>query len=157
MMERELKRQNIEKEMHERWAKSFDDGEYGQEEYHAVFGRYPKEFKQKAEEFKKLTELNSGYKSDNDKDQYSLLPVDSLREIVKVLTFGAKKYEPYNWAKGMYYSRIYSALQRHLNTWWGKEDNDPETKLSHLAHAGCCILFLLAYQLRGMTKWDDRP
>ena len=96
-------------------------------------------------------------KHDAEKDRWDLLPYDSVREVVKVLTYGAKKYEDRNWESGFKYSRIYGALQRHITAWFQDgEDNDPETGLSHLAHAGCCILFLLAFKLRGIGK-DDRP
>jgi hypothetical protein len=40
--------------------------------------------------------------------------------------------------------------------YWKGEDNDPETGLSHLAHAMCCVMFLLSYHLRKVGT-DDRP
>lgn len=61
-----------------------------------------------------------------------------------------------NWEKGMDWSRPFSALHRHLEAWWNGENHDPETGYSHLWHAGCCILFLIAYERRGIGK-DDRP
>mgnify|MGYP001558282212 CR=1 FL=1 len=60
-----------------------------------------------------------------------------------------------NWEAGFDWSRPYDALQRHLTAWWEGEDLDPESGLSHLAHCGCCLLFLLAFQLR-RTGRDDR-
>jgi hypothetical protein len=39
--------------------------------------------------------------------------------------------------------------------WWRGEDTDPETGLSHLAHAGCCLMFLMEYQ-RNSWGTDDR-
>lgn len=99
-----------------------------------------------------------GKKLDSGKDRWDLLPTDSVRLIVKVLNFGAVKYSDRNWEKGMKYGRLYGALQRHLTAWWEGEDSDPETGISHLAHVGCCVLFLLAYEIRGLgSKWDDRP
>ena len=85
-----------------------------------------------------------GRKHDFGKPEWYLLPFNAVEEIVKVLTFGAKKYSPGNWqhvpnAK----SRYFSALMRHLTAWVNGEDKDKETKLSHLAHAGCCLLFLM--------------
>jgi hypothetical protein len=67
-----------------------------------------------------------------------------------------------NWEKGIKYGRVFGALIRHTTTWFmckvtGQTTTDPETGLSHLAHAGCCILFLLAYETRKMTDFDDRP
>lgn len=60
-----------------------------------------------------------------------------------------------NWEAGMDWSRVFSALQRHTWAWWGGEDKDPETGFSHLEHAACCIMFLNAYEQRGIGK-DDR-
>lgn len=97
-----------------------------------------------------------GKKLDQDKVRMELLPDDSLVAISKVLTFGAKKYESRNWEKGMHWDRVYGAALRHLTAWHGGEDKDPETGMSHLWHAGCCLMFLIAYENRGIGK-DDRP
>ena len=103
----------------------------------------------------------AGRKDDQGKLRYDLAPFDAIDEIVKVLNFGAKKYADRNWEKGMNWSRPYGALLRHMSAWFmskvtSKSDKDEETGLSHLAHAGCCVLFLLAYELRGVGQ-DDRP
>jgi hypothetical protein len=47
---------------------------------------------------------------------------------------------------------------RHLTAWWERENDglDEETGYSHLWHAGCCLMFLIAYEIRGVGK-DDRP
>jgi len=70
---------------------------------------------------------------------------------------GAEKYVQRNWEKGISYGRVYGALQRHLNEFWKGNNLDPEWDIHHLAHAGCCLLFLLTYEARGMKEWDDRP
>lgn len=97
-----------------------------------------------------------GRKDDGGKMPWHLLPPDAVEQIVAVLKFGATKYGDRNWEKGMAWSRPFAALMRHMWAWWRGEDRDPETGLSHLAHAGCCILFLLAYEKRNTGK-DDRP
>jgi hypothetical protein len=56
----------------------------------------------------------------------------------------------------MAYSRLYAATMRHMTAWWEGEKADPETGFSHLSHASCCALFLLAFELRGIGS-DDRP
>jgi hypothetical protein len=76
-------------------------------------------------------------------------------EIAKVLDHGAKKYSAHNWRGGFVWSRIASAILRHLFAWLTGEDKDPESGLSHLAHAGCGIMFLLTFQLTKTGK-DDR-
>lgn len=98
----------------------------------------------------------SGYKADEGKLPYHLLPSDSIEEVLRVLQYGSAKYTPRNWESGMLWSRPFSALMRHMWAWWRGEDRDNETGFSHLAHAGCCVLFLLAYEIR-KTGRDDRP
>lgn len=100
--------------------------------------------------------MSEGRKDDNGKAPWHLLPPDALNEIVLVLEFGAQKYGDRNWERGMAWSRPFSALMRHMWAWWRGEDFDPETGMSHLAHAGCCILFLMTYRGRA-TGVDDRP
>jgi hypothetical protein len=100
--------------------------------------------------------MSEGRKDDNGKPPYALLPSDAVEEILKVLSYGATKYEPRNWERGMSWGRVFSALMRHMWAWWRREPADHETGISHLAHAGCCILFLLSYELR-KTGQDDRP
>jgi hypothetical protein len=83
-------------------------------------------------------------------------PTEGRKDDHDKLPFGANKYGDRNWERGMNWSRPFAALMRHMWAWWRGEDRDPETGLSHLAHAGCCILFLLTYQGHATGK-DDRP
>jgi len=94
-------------------------------------------------------------KYDATKTPVELLPSEAMLEIAKVLGFGALKYDAHNWRKGLAWSRLIGATMRHLWAFARGEDNDPESGLSHLAHAGCCVLFLLTYQLTS-TGTDDR-
>ncbi len=100
--------------------------------------------------------LEEGRKDDQGKLPYDLIAPEVLESLAKVLAFGAKKYAPRNWENGMDWSRVFSALQRHMWAWWKGESTDPETGFSHLAHAACCIMFLVAYEQRKVGK-DDRP
>ena len=97
-----------------------------------------------------------GWKNDQEKVRTDLLPIDGLMEEAQVWTFGAKKYEPRNWEKGLAWSRPYGALLRHIWAWWSGEEFDPETGISHLAHASCCIRMLQCYRIRQVGE-DDRP
>jgi hypothetical protein len=99
---------------------------------------------------------SEGRKDDQGKDPWHLAPWDAFRAIIKVLRFGAEKYAARNWEKGMAWSRPYGALIRHLTSWWEGEAADAETGYSHLWHAGACVLFLIAYEIRGIGE-DDRP
>lgn len=101
-------------------------------------------------------QLDEGRKDDGGKPPVHLLPFDALEGITAVLRFGAGKYGPRNWERGMSWGRPFAACLRHLWAWWRGEKADPETGLSHLWHAGCCVLFLIAYEQRGVGT-DDRP
>lgn len=97
----------------------------------------------------------AGKKFDSGKPPMALIPHFVLAEVGKVLAFGAEKYEPWNWAGGFAWSRLISAAQRHIGAFQDGEEVDPETQISHLAHAMCCLIFLLAHQLQGLGS-DDR-
>ncbi len=98
-----------------------------------------------------------GTKNDQGKLRYDLLAPEALEGLVGVLTYGATKYAPRNWERGISYSRVFAAAMRHLWAWFRGNECDPETGLSHLDHAACCIHFLSAYTKRKMTAFDDRP
>ncbi len=107
--------------------------------------------------------MTQGEKHDTGKLQWSLLPLAPMRQIIRVLMRGAKKYEPDSWkhVKGAR-ERYYDAMTRHITDWWDGERNDPEWGLHHLAHAGCCLLFLLWFEMTGTpypvkTKPIDDP
>lgn len=97
-----------------------------------------------------------GLKFDAGKLPLELLPTDALEGVTRVLQFGAQKYARRNWEKGINYSRLVGAVLRHTFAWLRGEDKDPETGLSHMAHAACECLFILAFELRGRTDLDDR-
>jgi hypothetical protein len=89
-----------------------------------------------------------GVKFDAGKPQWSLMQWKALTEVVKVLTYGAKKYSPNNWRKvPNARTRYIDAAGRHFAAYCAGEKNDSETGISHLAHAMCCLLFLLAFEL----------
>lgn len=85
-----------------------------------------------------------GRKDDADKTDWSLMPWKELEDVAKVLTYGAKKYAPDNWKHvENHRDRYFSAAMRHVLAWREGELADPETGLPHLAHAVCCLLFLM--------------
>jgi hypothetical protein len=85
-----------------------------------------------------------GQKFDEEKPRWELLPYKEVGEIVSVLTSGAKKYQDNNWKYVTpMKERYFGAMMRHLTAWFNGEKKDFETGISHLAHAGCCLLFLM--------------
>jgi len=96
-----------------------------------------------------------GTKHDDGKPMLDLLDPGVLIDVAQVFTFGAQKYAPHNWRDGIYTSRLYASLMRHLLAFWSGEENDPESGLPHLAHAGCCLM-MLAATVRDLPEWDNR-
>lgn len=95
------------------------------------------------------------WKQDGGKPRMDLIAPEIMTALGEVLAFGAAKYAERNWEKGMSWGRCFGALMRHLWAWWRGEACDPETGYSHLWHAACCLMFLIAYEARGVGA-DDR-
>ena len=95
-----------------------------------------------------------GIKLDKDKPRMDLLDPHAMEQLAKVLTFGANKYAAHNWRKGLSKSRLLAAALRHLFAYLGGQNTDPETGLSHAAHAMCCCMFILGLEHR--ADLDDR-
>lgn len=108
---------------------------------------------------RELPASDTPIKHDNGKTDWSLVPWESVEQIAKVLQFGAKKYDSDNWrtGEGFDYTRVLNSAMRHMVAFQKGEDKDPESGLSHLAHLGCNVLFLLYYQEHSNRyKNDDR-
>ncbi len=84
-------------------------------------------------------------KADSGKLQWSLLPFEELKDVVRVLMLGAKKYTPDNWKKCDDVTRYKDALMRHVISYVSGDETDEESQLSHLAHAVCNCLFLMYF------------
>jgi len=95
------------------------------------------------------TRLNQG------KPMYDLIPPYSLKLIADVLSFGAKKYDPHNWEKGMSWSKCIASIKRHLAKYELGNDLDEETNIPHLAHVMVNCMFLVEYY-RLCPEKDDR-
>jgi hypothetical protein len=96
--------------------------------------------------------LEFGTKLDQTKPRWSLLPSGTIDQVIAVLEFGAKKYAVNGWtdvpnAK----TRYYDAAMRHLDAWYRGEKNDEESGLPHLAHAACCLLFLMWFDGKSVS------
>jgi hypothetical protein len=94
------------------------------------------------------TATTGGRKFDGGKTQFGLMPPFALTEFADVLTYGAKKYNPENWkwvpdAK----RRYFDAAMRHMWAWKCAVKNDPETGLHHMAHAMCCLAFIIDIEM----------
>ena len=100
--------------------------------------------------------MSEGKKFDQGKLRFSLLPFQSVEDVVQVLEYGAKKYAPDNWRKvSEPRQRYFDAALRHLWAWKKGERLDPESGLSHLAHAACSLLFLLHFDQEEPPKYKE--
>lgn len=100
-------------------------------------------------------ELIGGTKHDDGKPDLSLLPAVFVQEVARALMYGERKYGRYNFEKGFESHRLLSACLRHVYAWNEGEDTDPESGISHLAHAAATIGMLLRCAQLG-TLTDTR-
>ncbi len=99
--------------------------------------------------------MKTATKHDKQKVRVELVNPQFIIDIGKVLTFGAEKYAAHNWRKGLPWMRTLGATMRHLLAWAKGEDIDPESGLSHLAHASTNLMFLCEWS-RTHKELDDR-
>ena len=98
-----------------------------------------------------------GRKFDQDKPRPELLPPLAILEVSKVLAEGAKKYEANNWRYVPELQLRYTgAALRHIFQRMAGEEIDPDFELPHLAHAACCVLFMLEDYLIETRNKDQR-
>ena len=93
-------------------------------------------------------------KDDEGKLRYDLLPFDAIDEVVKVLTYGVKKYPTHeeNWrvvSRPEDIKRYEAALLRHMSEFMQGRKLDDETGITHMAHIACNALFIIALE----KKW----
>lgn len=79
-------------------------------------------------------------KADDGKLRYDLIPIHALEGIAKIFTYGAQKYEDYNWLKSKYPDRYYAAMCRHMAEIRKGNMIDGESGLLHFDHALVCLI-----------------
>ncbi len=94
-------------------------------------------------------------KHDAEKPDMSLLSSIAIVKVAEVMSYGKKKYAANNWRSGFLWTRILAAVLRHIFAYLGGEDKDPESGLSHVAHAVAGLCFLLEFE-ETHTEMDDR-
>jgi len=64
-----------------------------------------------------------------------ILAMPIIEEMAKVALYGQKKYGSfYNYRKGMPWMKLLGSCSRHLWRFIRGENNDKESRISHLAH-----------------------
>ena len=104
---------------------------------------------------KKKLNTTKGVKFDGGKPKYDLIPVYPLKVLAQVYTLGAEKYSEHNWRKGLSYSRILAAMNRHIEGFKGGEDLDPELTLHHIACVAFGCFSLIEFSITH-PEYDDR-
>ena len=90
-----------------------------------------------------------GVKGDGAKPRPTLLLKScnkAVQSVIDVLEYGARKYSADNWKK-VEHARYLDAAFRHMMAYTSGEVNDTESDRHHLAHAMCCLLFMLQMDL----------
>lgn len=90
--------------------------------------------------------------------RYTQLMPEFINGTIRIMEFGAQKYELDNWRKGMPFRSILDSLYRHLNSIWAGEDIDAESGEPHWAHASANLMFLCnLYSNKDLMKrFDNR-
>lgn len=66
---------------------------------------------------------------------YDLIPYQEMTDaFARVAEFGAVKYAPWNWSKGLARVQLLGSLLRHAFAYLRGEDRDKETGLLHTDH-----------------------
>jgi hypothetical protein len=88
-----------------------------------------------------MKDPSRGLRFNKSKPRWSLVHFKSLEPMIRVLEFGAKKYAPENWKKGLIKKEILESMQRHLGALIDGEEVDSETGISHMGHIQCNAMF----------------
>lgn len=99
--------------------------------------------------------MELGTRENDKKLKWSLVSWRALEPMVRVLMFGATKYDDHNWKKGLKYTEITESLQRHMISFLDGHDRDKESKLLHVGHILCNAMFL-SYMVLFRKDLDDR-
>ena len=100
----------------------------------------------KCEDYSHFSEKGKpvGLKFDKGKDRWDLLVWFVIRDVVKIMTFGAEKYADNSWQGNVpFKEKYFASLMRHISDWRMGEKVDPESGMHHLAHAICNCMFLI--------------
>jgi hypothetical protein len=98
-----------------------------------------------------------GRKDDAGKPRFDLMPAVAELKIAEVLEYGARKYAPDNWRKvDNPEARYLAAALRHINAWRKGERRDPESGLSHLAHAATSLMFVMELVPSDYAEREER-
>lgn len=99
--------------------------------------------------------MKIGDRFNQGKLKWSLVCYKSLEPMVEVLMFGAIKYAPHNWKKGLLYTEICESMLRHIYNFLDGRNRDKESRLLEVGHIMCNALFL-SFMYLFRPDLDDR-
>ena len=100
--------------------------------------------------------MREGAKNSAGKLDWSVVPLDALKGVIRVFEKGAITYKGHRtWLPGIYYSKLFAAIMRHLTDWFYHGLNaDKESGEHPLCHVIANCLMLLTFI--NDKQWDDR-
>lgn len=97
----------------------------------------------------------AGIKKDKNKPKVSLIPPIAILEMAKSFTYGAQKYSPDNYKKGINFRRLIDAAYRHILSIADGVDVDEESGNLHAASV-MSNMAMLIYMMKHKPEMDDR-
>lgn len=82
-------------------------------------------------------------------------PKRLIREVARVLTYGAAKYSPNNWRTSGSWLKVLDSGMRHVDAYLTGQEVDDESGIHHFGHLGCNLAFLLEF-IAQSDGTDDR-
>lgn len=99
--------------------------------------------------------MSQGSKNDQGKAPLHMIPEEAIIGMAEAFEFGAKKYDKFNYKKGLEFTRLSDSTRRHLLAFLMGEDIDPESGLHHTKHI-LANAAMLEYMRLNRPEMDDR-
>jgi hypothetical protein len=108
-----------------------------------------------ATEKRQEEKTNVGKKYDSEKPALAYIPKAALEAEGRAFSYGAQKYNPFNYKNGIAVTRTLSATMRHIIQFLAGEDFDRESGVHHLGCARANLAMALD-TLENHPEMDDR-
>ena len=96
--------------------------------------------------------MEKSVRYNQDKPKWRYIDWKSIEPMVRVMEYGASKYAPENWRKGLDTTEILESLARHLFALMSGEQIDPESNCEHIGHIMCNSMFYKYHYEKNKTK-----
>ncbi len=101
--------------------------------------------------------MSTGERKNAGKLRWRNFPLFLIEDLIAVASEGEKKYDTYNFLKGMYVNDCLDSLKRHLMKLESPyhPDNDEESGINHAFHIAWNAL-VIGFMLKTRPDLDDR-